>query len=266
MSAPGDLLDQITALLESLPDDLPPLSPAPTLSSQPASLAALIDHTLLAPQSTTSAVTKVAQDAQRLSAASVCVNSSMVATAAAALAPSSPPFTVCSVVGFPFGAGNTEGKVAETRRAVADGAREIDMVQNVGLAKDGQWQAIWEDVHAIVAAAQPATVKVILETCYLTRSEIAASTLVACLAGAAFVKTSTGYGTAGAKAEDIRLMSYIAHPRQVKVKASGAIRSLETMRIMVENGADRIGASGTQAIIEEASGTTSGNTETTGAY
>lgn len=93
--------------------------------------------------------------------------------------------------------------------------------------------------------------RVILETCYLTREQIAASTLVSCLAGAAFVKTSTGYGGGGAKAEDIRLMAEVAHPRGVKVKASGGIRSWETAALMISNGADRVGASGTRAIIEQ---------------
>lgn len=159
MTPPADLADQITALLACLPEEIPPLIPMPSLPAEASSLASLIDHTLLAPQSTAAAVQRVAQDAQCLCAASVCVNSSSVLAAQAALSPSSPPFAVCSVVGFPFGAGNTEGKAAETKQAIRDGAREVDMVQNVGWVKDGKWGQVWEDVHAVVTAAQSAPVK-----------------------------------------------------------------------------------------------------------
>lgn len=156
MSAPVDLSGQIAALLSSLPEAIPALSPIPKL---PDSVASIIDHTLLAPQSTSSAVEKVAQDAQNLGAASVCVNSSMVSTAARALGTAQSSFVVCSVVGFPFGAANTHSKAEETRQAVSDGAREIDMVQNVGWVKDGRWQDAWQDVNAVVAAAQGVPVK-----------------------------------------------------------------------------------------------------------
>ncbi|PWN25236.1 deoxyribose-phosphate aldolase [Jaminaea rosea] len=157
---------------------------------------------------------------------------------------------ICTV-GFPFGAACSRGKAAETEQAVRDGAQEIDMVQNVGWVREARWDDVFDDVEAVVKAAGAVPVKVILETCYLTREEIAASTLVCCLAGAAFVKTSTGYGTGGTKAEDIRLMAEVAHARGVKVKASGGIRSWQTAALMIENGADRVGASGTRAIIEQ---------------
>lgn len=124
----------------------------------------------------------------------------------------------------------------------------------MGWLKAGLYYKVYQDVCAVVEASSPSPVKVILESASLTRPELAASSLISCLAGAAFIKTSTGYGPGGATAEAVRLISYIAQPLGVKVKASGGIRSLETVRRMVENGAERVGASGTKGIIEEAKG------------
>ncbi|PWN34843.1 deoxyribose-phosphate aldolase [Meira miltonrushii] len=244
MSAPS--LEEIQTLLSQIPQDLPPLNPAPSI---PDNVASIIDHTLLAPNALPTEIEQCCRDAIELNAATVCVNSSMVAIAAKALQGTHVK-PICTI-GFPFGAGNTQGKVQETQKAQEDGAQEIDMVQNVGLLRAGKYGEVFEEIAAIAQAAKPAKLKVIIETCYLTREEIAISTLLACKAGAAFVKTSTGYGSGGAKAEDIRLMYQIASAHDVKVKASGGIRTAEKVKEMVANGASRIGASGTRAIVAE---------------
>ncbi|PWN88197.1 deoxyribose-phosphate aldolase [Acaromyces ingoldii] len=252
-TAAQPLAKEIGDLLASLPKELGALNSCPTL---PENVASIIDHTLLAPTATPSAILETCREAVELGAATVCVNSCMVQYAAEALR-GTEVRPICTV-GFPFGAASPASKAEETRQAVADGAREIDMVQNVGLLKSGDYDAVYNDIVGVVDAAktgQAAPVKVILETCYLSRDEIAIATLLSCLAGAAFVKTSTGYGTGGAKAEDIRLMYEIASKRKVQVKASGAVRTLETVKTMVANGATRVGASGTKAIVAEAQGT-----------
>ena len=244
MSAPTR--EEIQTLLSQIPQELPPINPTPSV---PSNVASIIDHTLLAPNALPTEIEQCCRDAIELDAATVCVNSSMVAIAAKVLKGSKIK-PICTI-GFPFGAGNVQGKVQETQKAQQDGAQEIDMVQNVGLLRAGKYEEVYHEISAIVQAAKPAALKVIIETCYLTREEIAISTLLACKAGAAFVKTSTGYGSGGAKAEDIRLMYQIASAHDVKVKASGGIRTAEKVKEMVANGASRIGASGTRAIVAE---------------
>lgn len=162
MSAPT--ADEIQLLVSDLPAVLPAIEPAPVL---PHHVASIIDHTLLAPSATPEDIVQCCRDAVELGAATVCVNASMVAVAAAALQ-GSQVRPICTI-GFPFGAGNTAGKVAETVRAREDGAQEIDMVQNVGLVRAGQYAAAFADVAAVAAAAKPAKLKVILETCFLSR-------------------------------------------------------------------------------------------------
>lgn len=253
--------EQIQLLLDSLPAELPPIQPTPTL---PSSVASVIDHTLLAPSATIVDIQECCKEAIRFKAATVCVNSSMVEIAAKALQ-GTQIRSICTI-GFPFGAANLEGKVEETKIAKAHGAQEIDMVQNVGLLRAGKYDLVLQEVMAIVSAAAPVPLKVIIETCFLTREEIAISTLIACKAKAAFVKTSTGYGSGGAKVEDIRLMYEIANAHGVKVKASGGIRSAEKVKEMLLNGASRVGASGTKAIVTEWNGTPADKNSTSGGY
>ncbi|UZJ56959.1 hypothetical protein CBS101457_006279 [Exobasidium rhododendri] len=238
--------EQIQLLLSSLPATLPPLNPAPLL---PTNVASIIDHTLLAPASTPVDIQRCCKEAVSHEAATVCVNSSMMHIAVESLRGTTVR-PICTI-GFPFGAGNKESKIQETLTARLQGAQEIDMVQNVGLLRAGKYEEVLDEVTAIAQAAAPAILKVIIETCFLTREEIAISTLIACKAGAAFVKTSTGYGGGGANAEDVRLMYEIASPQGVKVKASGGIRSADKVKEMVLNGASRVGASGTKAIVAE---------------
>ncbi|EPQ29758.1 uncharacterized protein PFL1_02977 [Pseudozyma flocculosa PF-1] len=253
----GSAISSLVTSLTASP--LPAIEPTPTLPTSPAELAKLIDHTLLAPASTLDQIRAVCAEAKQHGTATVCVNSSLIPTVAAQLDGSG--VKPIAVVGFPFGAANTQAKVAETQQAVRDGANEIDMVQNIGLLKSGEYLAVLSDIQAVVGAAAPsAIVKVIIETSLLTRDEIIASTYLTCLGGAAFVKTSTGYGGGGAKEDDVRLMHAIAHldgapwNGNVKVKASGGIRSLDVVQRMVQNGAERVGASGTKAILDEAMG------------
>ncbi|WP_373741454.1 deoxyribose-phosphate aldolase [Neisseria sp.] len=208
--------------------------------------AKLIDHTQLAAAATRAQIEKLCREAAEYGFWSVCVNPSRVAEAKALLAGSG--VKVCTVVGFPLGASSTQTKAFETRAAVADGADEIDMVMNIGLAKDGDWAAVRADIAAVAEAAKPALLKVILETCLLTPEEIRRACECAVAAGADFVKTSTGFSTGGAKAEDVRLMRECVGA-SFGVKASGGIRTAADLEAMVAAGADRIGASAGAALL-----------------
>ncbi|KAN0063491.1 hypothetical protein ACQY0O_003938 [Thecaphora frezii] len=256
----ASLSSAIRSLVASFSTAPGPISPLPSLPSSAAEVAKLIDHTLLAPASTLEQIRDVCHQAKQLGTATVCVNSGFIPTVAQHLQGSG--VKPIAVVGFPFGAANTEAKAKETEVACLQGAQEIDMVQNIGLLKSGHYATVLSDIRAVVSAASSsptkAIVKVIIETSLLTRDEIIASTYLSCLAGAAFVKTSTGYGGGGAKEEDVRLMHAIANTEGLGwthkplIKASGGIRSLDVVRNMVKNGAARVGASGTKAILEEA--------------
>lgn len=255
------LASAIESLLASLPsslDTLPPISPTPTLPSTEAEVSALIDHTLLAPNATLEQIASICSEAKQYRTATVCVNSSMIPHVAAHLA----GFSVLpiSVIGFPFGSSNTPSKVLEARTACLEGAKEIDMVNNIGLLRSQRYLEVYSDILAVANECHlhGAKLKVILETAMLTKQEIVAASYLACLAGGDFVKTSTGYGGAGATKEDVRLMYEVAKKeglgwdgRSKEVKASGGIRSLETVHLMVKNGATRVGASGTKAIVEQ---------------
>ncbi len=208
-------------------------------------LARYIDHTNLNPAATKAEIEKLCSEAREYSFASVCVNSSRASHAAELLRGEG--IDVCSVVGFPLGAANTEAKAAEAKRAVLDGASEIDMVINVGLLKDGDLKADEDDVRAVVSAASGAAVKVIIEACLLTDEEKTAACRIAEAAGAKFVKTSTGFSSGGATEEDVRLMRRAVSPA-VKVKAAGGIRDADAAARMIEAGAERIGASRSIAI------------------
>ncbi|MFG0316818.1 MAG: deoxyribose-phosphate aldolase [Planctomycetota bacterium JB042] len=212
-----------------------------------AELARTIDHTLLKPDASRAPLERLCEEAKRYGVASVCVNGARVVDAAALLEGSGVP--VAAVVGFPLGAAQTEIKAAEAAQVVEDGAAEIDMVLNVGWAKDGDWERVRADVAAVVAAAPGVPVKVILETCLLTDDEKRRACEESVAAGAAFVKTSTGFAGGGATVEDVRLMRAAVGDR-AKVKASGGMRDTAAALAMLEAGADRLGMSATVAVLE----------------
>jgi deoxyribose-phosphate aldolase len=213
------------------------------------SIAALIDHTILKADATRGDVLKVCREARQYSFASVCVNSYWVPLVKAELAGS--PVKVCTVVGFPLGAMLTEAKVCEAAEAVRLGAQEVDMVINVGALRSGDHDAVKQDVQRVVQAAHSggATVKVILETSLLDDNQKAIACTLCKLAGADFVKTSTGFSTAGATAHDVALMRSVVGP-DIGVKASGGIRTLDDLKAMTAAGATRIGASASVKIVE----------------
>ncbi|MGI6358114.1 MAG: deoxyribose-phosphate aldolase [Bacillota bacterium] len=206
-------------------------------------LATMIDHTLLKPTATPKQIEQLCREGNEHRFASVCVNGSYVALAA-----SLSKIPVAAVVGFPLGATSTAAKAAEAAQAVADGAREIDMVQNIGWAKAGLWSQVEDDIRQVVQAAKGATVKVIIETALLTDDEKRQACLAAMRAGAHFVKTSTGFSTAGATVEDVRLMRSVVGD-SLGVKAAGGISDLETAQRMIAAGASRLGASAGVKII-----------------
>lgn len=204
-------------------------------------LAEYVDYTLLKPTATREDVLRLCEEAKAYRTCSVCVNSCFVKTVREALRGTG--IKTCCVVGFPLGAMSSLAKAEETRIAIEDGAEEIDMVQNIGHAKAGEWSLVEQDIAAVTEAARGrALVKVILETCLLTQEEIVASCQAAARAGADFVKTSTGFSTGGARAEDIALMRKTVGPK-MGVKASGGIRTRQAAEEMIQAGASRIGAS-----------------------
>ena len=208
----------------------------------------LIDHTLLKAFATSDDVKKICEEAIKYDFASVCVNPCHVSLVSELLKDSD--VRVCTVIGFPLGANTIEIKQAETMDAVSNGAEEIDMVINIGKAKEHDFNYIKEEIEDVVSAANGNLVKVILETCYLSSEEIIEVCKMASIAGAQFVKTSTGFGTGGAKVEDVELMRKNILDT-MSVKASGGVRTLDDLNKMVEAGASRIGASSGAAIIAE---------------
>lgn len=212
------------------------------------SLAGFIDHTLLKPDATLAEVDALCAEALQHRFASVCVNGVHVRRCAEILAGS--PVAVCAVVGFPLGSTAPEVKVYEARRAIEDGACEVDMVLNVGALRSGDDDFVRRDVAGVVEVAHRmgATVKVILETCLLTDPEKVRACELARAAGADYVKTSTGFSKGGATPEDVALMRRTVGP-VMGVKASGGVRTPEDARRMVEAGATRIGASASVAIV-----------------
>ena len=216
--------------------------------------AAMIDHTLLKADATKENIQQLCQEAKHFSFASVCVNPIWVRDCAEQLVGTT--VKVCTVIGFPLGATTTATKVFETKNAIANGAQEIDMVINVGALKDSQYTAVCEDIRAVVEAANGLLVKVIIETCLLTDEEKEQACRLAVDAGAHFVKTSTGFSTAGATVHDVALMRKTVGPT-IGVKASGGIRSVEHMKNMIEAGATRIGASASVAMMTNSCSTKS---------
>ena len=212
-------------------------------------IAKTIDHTNLKPDATAAQIEQLCAEAKQYGFASVCVNPSRIALAAKLLAGSD--VTPCCVVGFPLGAIPSESKAAETAVCVKNGAREVDMVINVGAAKDGDWDYVEQDIAAVKAACgDQAKLKVIIECCLLTDDEKVKACQAAVRAKADFVKTSTGFSKWGAKVEDVRLMRATVGP-DVGVKAAGGIHNREEALAMLEAGANRLGASSGIAIVTE---------------
>jgi deoxyribose-phosphate aldolase len=224
----------------------------PVEATARASVAALIDHTLLRPEATAADIRKLCAEARQYGFASVCVNPYWAPLATAELAGSQ--VKTCTVIGFPLGANATSIKVVETVEALAAGAREIDMVLNVGELRGGHHAEVLREIRAVVEAAHRgggAIVKVILETALLTDEQKIAACGLAKDAGAEFVKTSTGFGPGGATVEDVALMRKAVGPA-MGVKASGGIRTLADLQSMVAAGASRVGSSSSVKIIEAA--------------
>jgi len=209
-------------------------------------IAPYIDHTLLKPEATHAEVVKMCEEAKRYGFATVCLNSVNVGIAARELVGSS--VVPIAVVGFPLGAALPRAKAFETREAVRCGAKEIDMVINIGALRSKDYALVLEDIQLVVNAAKPVPVKVILETSQLQPEEKVIGCALSKAAGAAFVKTSTGFGGGGATAEDVALMRRVVG-EDMGVKASGGVRSTEDAMKMIAAGANRIGASASVAIV-----------------
>ena len=226
---------------------------ASTLGVMPTdgSLAHMIDHTVLKPETTQDQIAQLCYEARKYSFASVCVNPTHVKLCAQLLEGSGVP--VCTVVGFPLGATSTEAKVFETQQAIRDGASEVDMVINVGGLKSRDYELVERDIASVARACHAANVilKVIIEAALLNDDEKVVACQLAKVAGADFVKTSTGFGPGGATLEDVALMRRVVGPT-MGVKAAGGIRTLEDAKKMVAAGASRIGASASVKIMQEA--------------
>lgn len=213
-----------------------------------AQLARMIDHTLLKPESTEEQVIELCQEAIEYNFATVCINPSWVPLAHREL--SGTKVGITTVIGFPLGATSTYTKISETRDTIAAGATEVDMVINIGALKSGDHKTVKKDIEGVVQAAnQQAVVKVIIETGFLTTEEKKKACMLAKMAGADFVKTSTGFGPGCATPEDIALMRETVGP-EMGVKASACVRDLDTARKMVAAGATRIGASAGKEIVK----------------
>ena len=209
-------------------------------------LAGMIDHTILKPDATRAELEKVCAEARQWRFATVCVNASNIPLVAKLLDGSG--VKPIAVVGFPLGAMTATAKAFEAREAVRNGAKEIDMVINIGALKNKDYATVLDDICKVVMASKPYPVKVILETAGLTQDEKIIGCALSKAAGAAFVKTATGFGPGGATVEDIQLMRKIVGA-EIGVKASGGVRTAEDAKKMREAGADRIGASASVAIV-----------------
>ena len=219
----------------------------------PAGVSSMIDHTLLKPDATRKNIEDLCREAAQFKFATVCVNPTWVALCARLLSGSG--VGVCSVVGFPLGATTCDVKGYETRRAIFDGAREIDMVINVGALKSGDLHVVERDIEAVTSACRDAGVlsKVIIEAALLTDDEKVTACTLAKAAGADYVKTSTGFGPGGATAADVALMRRVVGA-EMGVKAAGGVRDLEGMKAMIAAGATRVGASAGVKIVQQARG------------
>lgn len=208
-----------------------------------------IDHTLLHPTATKAAITQLCNQAKEYGFFAVCVNSCYIEICKELLY--NTPVKIVTVIGFPLGATTTKAKVEEAKIALKLGADEIDMVINIGLFKDGYYKSVEEEIKVIKKTIGKSVLKVIIETCFLTNEEIKTATQLAINAGAEFVKTSTGFGTYGARIEDIETMYSVASDK-IQIKASGGIKDYQTMMQYINNGVTRIGTSSGLKILSEA--------------
>ncbi|MCG8349493.1 MAG: deoxyribose-phosphate aldolase [Chloroflexales bacterium] len=259
-----DLIEQIAQVIEKIPG-LPAASRvdrAHTPSSLPSAdqLASFIDHTQLKPEATPAQIEQLCAEARQYGFASACVNPSYVSLCVRLLAGSN--IAVCTVAGFPLGATTTAAKVFETRQAIEQGTREVDMVIAIGRLKATDHAYVYDDIAQVVAVchAGRAICKVIIETALLTDAEKIAACMLAARAKADFVKTSTGFAGGGATPEDVALMRRVVGPA-LGVKAAGGIRNRAAAQAMIAAGATRIGASAGIAIVSEGQERSSTNAE-----
>src|SRR2546425_9657590 len=233
------------------------------IGGAPEAVASMIDHTLLKPDATRQHIEELCREAAQFKFATVCVNPTWVATCARLLAGSG--VGVCSVVGFPLGATTADVKGYETQRAIFDGAREVDMVINIGALKSGDFRLVERDIESVTGPCRAcgALSKVIIEAALLTDDEKVTACTLAKAAGADYVKTSTGFASGGATAADVALMRRVVGS-EMGVKAAGGVRDLEGLKAMVAAGATRVGASAGVKIVQESRGQTS--TLTTSGY
>jgi deoxyribose-phosphate aldolase len=219
----------------------------------PDGVSGLIDHTLLKPDATRQELEKLCREAAEFKFATVCVNPAWVAFCAAQLRHT--PVQVCTVVGFPLGATTADVKNYETRRVIFDGAREVDMVINIGALKSGDVRTVERDIEAVTQPCRDAGVlsKVIIEAAYLTDDEKVTACTLSKAAGADYVKTSTGFGPGGATVADVALMRRVVGA-EMGVKAAGGVRDLEGLKAMVAAGATRVGASAGVKIVQQSRG------------
>ena len=203
-----------------------------------------VDHTILAPAATWEQVKAVCDEGREFGTASVCIPPRYVKRANDYVSGS---LKICTVIGFPNGYSTPEVKVFEAEDAIRDGADEIDMVINQGLAKEGDWEGVLAEIRAVKASCNGRILKVIIEACSFTQEEKIALCRVVSMSGADFIKTSTGFGAGGATVEDVRLFREHISP-DLRIKAAGGIRTFEQAQAMIEAGADRIGASALVAL------------------
>lgn len=206
-----------------------------------------VDHTILTPTATWEQVKAICDEGLEFGTASVCIPPRYVKKAAEYLGNR---LKVCTVIGFPNGYSTPEVKVFETEDAIRNGADEIDMVINLGLAKAGDWEGVLQEIKAIKLSCKGRILKVIVEACQLTQEEKVAVCRVVSMSGADFIKTSTGFSAGGATVEDVKLFKEHISP-DVRIKAAGGIRTFEQAQAMIEAGADRIGASALVALARE---------------
>ncbi len=206
-----------------------------------------VDHTLLKAYATWEDIAALCDEAIAFQTASVCVPPAYIGRIHETYGDK---INICTVVGFPLGYSVTEAKLAETQKAIADGANEIDMVINISDVKNGLYQKVEEEIRALKKACGDNILKVIVETCYLTREEKIAMCRAVTAAGADYIKTSTGFGTGGATLEDVKLFREHIGP-DVKIKAAGGISTLEDLEAFVEAGCDRIGTSRAVGLLRE---------------
>lgn len=230
------------------------LSAASGIGAVREDIASKIDHTLLKPEVTREQLHTLCEEAAQYGFYSVCVNSANVRYCQNLLRDT--PVKVIAVVGFPLGAMSAQSKAYEARQAIRDGAREIDMVLNIGKLKAGEYTCVLEDITAVVAASRPYPVKVIIEAGALTDDEKVAASVLSAAGGARFVKTSTGFGKGGATVEDITLIRRVVGDR-MEIKASGGVKSAKDAEAFIAAGATRLGASASVAIVTGGTGTSS---------